>query len=242
MLNKAGIGYAVAEAVLEYGGNVVISSSSAKKVEDANGSLIHSYPSAKDRLRGHACNMGDESRLEQDIEDLLEFAGDIDHIVYTAGEYIPPTPVEEATLEKIRSAATVRYTAALMLAKHAPKYLRRSHTSSMTFTTGIVTEKPIPGWSVIAGARSAVLGMSKGLALDLKPIRVNVVSVGAVDTETWSSVGAERKEQMFKALSSKTTTGRIAQASDAAEAYVYCMRDSNVTGSVISSNGGALLT
>ena len=92
------------------------------------------------------------------------------------------------------------------------------------------------------GARSAVLGLSKALALDLKPIRVNVVAVGAVDTEVWSNVQPEQKESMFQALVSKTTTGSIAQASDVAEAYIYCMKDSNVTGSVISSNGGALLT
>ena len=83
--------------------------------------------------------------------------------------------------------------------------------------------------------------MSKALALDLKPIRVNTVSVGPVKTNTWANVPLEQREKMFEVLAERTTTGRVAEAEDVAEAYVYCMKDWNVTGAVISSTGGALL-
>lgn len=78
--------------------------------------------------------------------------------------------------------------------------------------------------------------------MDLKSVRVNVIALGAVDTETWNVLPAEAKEKAFRALVEKGTTGRIAEASDVAEAYLYCMRDRNVTGAVIESNGGVLLT
>lgn len=94
---------------------------------------------------------------------------------------------------------------------------------------------------MIAGPRSAVLGLAGGLALDLRPIRVNTVSVGVVDTETWSGLPQEKKEAMFEGTKAKVATGKIAEPGDVAEDYLYCMRDTNVTGSVIRSNGGALL-
>ena len=83
--------------------------------------------------------------------------------------------------------------------------------------------------------------MARGLALDLKPVRVNVVSPGAVDTELWKGMTEEAKGEMFKAIGEKVPTGRVGRVEDVAEAFLYCMRDGNVTGSMVSSNGGALL-
>ena len=241
MLILVGIGYAVAEAVIEHGARVIISSSNAQRVQGAVQFLELSYPSAKGRISGHALDMNDESTVENSIIRLLQHAESVDHIVYTAGDGIAPTPVAEATLGKIKSAATVRYIAPVLLAKHAPKYLKRNFESSITLTTGVVTEKPISNWSVIAGPRSAVVGLGKNLALDLKPVRVKVIAVGAVDTNTWSHLTPEMREEVFSTLVSKSTTGRIARASDVAEAYIYCMKDENMTGSVISTDRGALL-
>ena len=236
-----GVGYAVAEAALEQGSKVTISSSNQDRVEGAVKSLQVAYPSKASQIQGFACDVSNRATIESNLVNLLNRAGQIDHIAWTAGDGIPPTPISEATLEAIDHAATVRYIAPILLAKHAPKYLKNSFESSITLTTGLVTERPIPNWSVIAGGRSAVIGLSKNLALDLRPIRVNAVALGAVDTNTWSHMPQEAREKMFQALVSKSTTGRIADASDVAEAYVYCMKDRNVTGAVISTSGGTLL-
>ncbi|KAF5013930.1 hypothetical protein FDECE_105 [Fusarium decemcellulare] len=239
---SAGIGYAASEAAVEHGCEVHISSSQQQRVEAAVQRLKQAYPSASSRISGHTCDMSDEATLESNIITLFEAVGQLDHIVYTAGNAIMPTPIADATLEAMRAAATVRYTAPVFVAKHAPKFLRQSASSSITLTTGVVSEKPIPGWSVTAGPRTAVQGLARNLALDLRPIRVNAVCLGAVDTDTWSHMTPEDKDKTFAALVQKTTTGVIAQASDVAEAYVYCMKDNNVTGSIIHTNGGVLLT
>ena len=232
----------MAEAVIEYGAHVFISSSSSERVERAVDSLCSSYPSARDRIIGYACDLGDENTVEENVVRLLSQVGQLDHIVYTAGDSNPPTPISEVTLETLQRARTVRYTGPIFVAKHASKYLRNSHESSIILTTGVVTEKPLLGWSAIAGPRAAVANLSKALALDLKPIRVNVVSLGAVDTGVWDQLDPGRKERLIGTLVEKSTTGRIAQPADVVEAYLYCMKDKNVTGSTVSTNGGVLLT
>lgn len=128
-----------------------------------------------------------------------------------------------------------------MLAKHLPAYIRLGSNSSLTLTTGIVTLRPLPNWSVLAGSRSAVIGLAQNLALDLKPLRVNAVMVGAVDTEIWSGLEAEQREKLFKSIVGRTMTGKVAKPEDVAEAYLYCMKDGNVTGSVVRSDGGMVL-
>lgn len=86
--------------------------------------------------------------------------------------------------------------------------------------------------------------MTRNLAFDLKPIRVNLVSPGAVETELWDQVteGDEKaKQAMFAQVAKSAPTGRLAQPEDVAEAYLFLMKDPSVTGTVVDSNSGALL-
>lgn len=83
----------------------------------------------------------------------------------------------------------VRFFSTLLLGKHAPKYLTGGRESSITLTTGGVSERPMPGWVMVNGYATGLHGVCRGLALDLKPIRVNLVSPGAVKTELWANAG-----------------------------------------------------
>ncbi|KAF4547387.1 ER membrane protein complex subunit 1-like protein [Elsinoe fawcettii] len=243
---SAGIGYAVAEASLEHGAHVTISSSQPSRVDKAISSLLSSYPSAKSRLEGQAANMADASALEANIVSLLDFATSngskkLDHIVWTAGDALAVMPLSELSVEKVTQAGMVRFFGPVMMGKHAANYLNPGPGSSITLTTGSVSERPIPGWAAPAGFATALHGLNRGLALDLKPIRVNLISPGAVDTELWAGMSEEERQRRFKYFSEKSTTGVVGKKEDVAEAYLYVMRDKNVTGSMISTNAGALL-
>lgn len=185
--------------------------------------------------------MGDQASLESNVEQLFQKAGKLNHVVFTAGDSLAMMPLEEATLEKTIQAGMVRYFAPLMVAKQAAKVLDKSPTSSITLTTGSVSEKPIPNWSVIVGFATALQGTTRGLALDLKPIRVNLVSPGAVETSLWDGIPEDKRQEMFKAFGDKMATGKIGQVEDVAEAFLYSMKDKNLTGSMISTNGGGLI-
>ena len=77
----------------------------------------------------------------------------------------------------------------------------------------------------------------------MKPVRVNLISPGAVETELWDSMPKEALEafKSKEALEKRTTTGVLGRPQDVAEGYLYCMRDWNLTETMIGSNSGALL-
>jgi len=99
----------------------------------------------------------------------------------------------------------------------------------------------MPNWTVVAAYAGGLHSMTRNLALDLKPVRVNLISPGLVDTELWSHMSEEQKQGFFKQMEEKLPTGRVGKVDDVAEAYIYAMRDKNLTGSIISTNSGALL-
>jgi NAD(P)-dependent dehydrogenase (short-subunit alcohol dehydrogenase family) len=144
-------------------------------------------------------------------------------------------------MKNITQAGQIRFFAPLLLAKFLPTYLKPSYKSSYTITTGAVSEKPIPNWSVIGSYAGGHHSMVRGLALDMRPIRVNGVSPGAVDTELWDSHGEEQKEKIMQAMGSKMATGRVGRPEDVAETYLGILRDLNMDGSMIRTDGGGML-
>jgi NAD(P)-dependent dehydrogenase (short-subunit alcohol dehydrogenase family) len=234
---SSGIGYAVAEASLSAGASVTISSSSPSRISSAIESLQTSFPGS--HVRGFPCDLSKPS-LEADISKLFEQVGRVDHIVFTAGNPLAMVPLQEATLEKIQAAGQVRFFAPLLVAKIGSKYLGSGPECSIIITTGSVAEKPLPNWSIIAAYASGLHGMVRNLAVDLKPIRVNLVQPGEVDTPLWR-MSEEEKERMFEGVRQRVLTGRVAEPEDVAEAYLWLMKDWNVTGTVASSDSGSKL-
>ena len=250
---SSGIGYCVAEACLEFGASVTISSSRQSRIDASVDRLLQTYPSARGRIAGYACDLSPPSSVEANIVDLLDrccTGGDdggegmkkLDHIVHTAGDALATVKLADATLDYIQRAAMVRFNSPLLLAKHAPAHLNAGPASSITLTTGAVSTKPHRDWSVVASYAAGLHGMTRNLALDLAPVRVNLVSPGAVRTPLWDGMEAERREAVLGGARARCTTGEVGRPEDVAESYLYVMRDRNVTGSVIDTNGGSLLT
>lgn len=236
----SGIGYAVAEACLEHGCSVTISSSQPSRIESGIQRLLKSYPSAKERLSGHPCDLAAPS-ADANVKALFDKLDTLDHIVFTAGDRLATMPLQDATVEGIQAAGKVRHIGAMLVAKHGIGHLAPGPASSITLTTGAVSQKPNAGWTIPASYAGGTHSMMRNLALDLKPVRVNLISPGFVETEFWDHMDREAYRKLGERWRKVTTTGELGQAEDVAEAYLYVMRDRNVTGSVISTNSGVLL-
>ncbi|KAM3083864.1 hypothetical protein ACMFMF_001224 [Clarireedia jacksonii] len=234
----AGAGFCVAEASLESGASVTVSSSSPQRVSSAIERLKSSYPEGK--IAGYQCDLSKPS-VEADIEKLFEQTGKVDHVVFTAGDPLANMQLKDATLENILKAGQVRFFAPFLVAKVATNYLSPGPQSSVIITTGSAADRPLHGFSVISGFAAGVHGMVRGLALELAPIRVNAVSLGAVDTELWSAFEPEKTKAMFKGIEEKVPTKHVGLPEETAEAYLWLMKDSNATGTIARTDSGALL-
>ncbi|MCJ1360249.1 MAG: hypothetical protein MMC33_010252 [Icmadophila ericetorum] len=77
-------------------------------------------------------------------------------------------------------------------------------------------------------------GTMRGLAVDLAPIRVNMVRLGAVHTELFGDISEERLPAVLQRFKDASLLGKVGTPEEVAEAYIYAMKDSFVTGSAIA--------
>lgn len=237
----SGIGFCVAEAALEHGAQVCLSGSKQEKLDQAISRLQSTYPNARSNVFGQVCDLSQPQDLESNLQTLLKVAagdGKIDHIVFTAGDAITVVPITEATIDGIYAGGNVRFVAPLIMAKLAPQYMASHQKSSITLTGGVRSHRPALGWAIMSAWGSGIEGMARGLAFDLAPMRVNVVNPGAVHTELFDRFSREHLGTMLQAFKDGTLVGNVGKPEDLAEAYLHCMKDHFLTGTVLTSDGG----
>jgi NAD(P)-dependent dehydrogenase (short-subunit alcohol dehydrogenase family) len=242
----SGIGYAVAEASLEGGAIVVIASRTQKNIDAAVANLTEAYPDAAKRIRGHPCNLvGTDA--ESDVVKLFDFATNngatkIDHIVDTAAADGPTVgDLASATVDAFLDSYRARCLGSAVLAKYALKYMRPESSSSITMTSGILVRRPMKGMSPRIAASSAKEGLARTFAVDLAPIRVNVVSPGAIMTPLLVKMFERFGEGLRENMAGSNLLGKIGQPEDIAESYLCSMKNGFMTGQVVQCDGGFLV-
>ena len=177
----------------------------------------------------------------------------IHHIAFTEGRTFQITALKDLTAPTILQSGTVRLLTLFLLSKLAPPYFAQASPNSsaspfspsITLTSSTYAQKPMPNWTLLAAlaaaCSSAIEGLARGLAVNLKPIRVNVVSPGPLLPELFDSIPAERRDVLLGAMRKGTVLGKLGRPDEVAESYLYAMRDGFCTGKVLGSDGGRLL-
>jgi NAD(P)-dependent dehydrogenase (short-subunit alcohol dehydrogenase family) len=224
---SSGIGFAVAEAALAEGAGVVIGSSQAANVEAATTRLGN-------RATGHAIDV----RREADVAAFFEKVGPFDHLVFTAGDWggRGARQITETDLERSADLLTVRYWGAISAVKHAQPLIRGG--GSIVLTNGLIAHRPRKGSALSTAMAGALEHLTRGLAVDLAPIRVNIVCPGLIRTDVWNSIPADGREAQFAQMTARQPLARIGEPPEAAEAYLYLMRAGYTTGQVLHVDGG----
>src|SRR4029077_2299797 len=92
---------------------------------------------------------------------------------------------------------------------------------SITLMSGLYSTRPAAGGAIGAAAVAAVEGMTRALALDLAPIRVNAVAPGLIDTPLWDSFGAQR--DAILASTARLPVGRVGRPEEGAAGGIILM-------------------
>jgi NAD(P)-dependent dehydrogenase (short-subunit alcohol dehydrogenase family) len=225
----SGIGLGVATAALADGANVVVTSSRQANVDAAVARLGQG-------ATGDVANVGDEAQTRA----LFERIGALDHLVFTAGESLTIGPLATTDLAAARRAFELRFFGALAAVKYAAPHLRKG--GSVVLTQGIAGARPLAGWTVGASVCGAVEALTRALAVELAPIRVNAVCPGFVRTPLWASIPEADREAMYRDAGAKLLTGRVGEAEDIAETYLYLMKNAFSSGQSVVVDGGGVLT
>ncbi|KAK3191875.1 hypothetical protein K4F52_001918 [Lecanicillium sp. MT-2017a] len=244
---SSGVGFAVAEAAVEHGSIVTISSSNQTKLDKAV-SLLKEHAKAvgasEENISSIVTDLATPEGIDDRILNMLKFAtkgGKLDHIAFTAGDGISPAALKDTTPETIQAANMVRFVAPTIIAKYIPDYMTRSNKSSFTITGGTIAWRPIAGWSVVSGVGASVEGLARGLALDLKPVRVNNVVLGAILTQLFDAAVKTGGSVVLDKFAKDSVTGTIGKPDEVAEAYLYSMKASFTTGTQLIADGGRLV-
>ena len=224
---SSGIGLAVAQAAAREGAAMVIASSRRERVDEA----LKTLPAGAE---GRALDLTDEPAVRA----LFGRLGAIDHLVFTAGESLQLDRLANTEIEAARRFFSLRYWGAYLSAKYGSS-IRKG--GSIVFTSGIAGQRPRPGWSVAASICAAMEGLTRALAVELAPIRVNIVSPGVVKTPLWGGMAQADREALYRQTAERLPVGHVGEPAEIAETYLYLMRQSYATGQVLVVDGGALL-
>jgi NAD(P)-dependent dehydrogenase (short-subunit alcohol dehydrogenase family) len=225
---SSGIGLAVAEEVASQGSEVVIVSSNAERVQQA-------IKSIGGKAQGQAVDVSDEGAVESFFKKL----GAFDHLVFTAGDSLHVHELALTDLKQARRAFELRYWSALATVKYGSPQIRKG--GSVVLTTGVAGQRPHSGWVIAASVCGTIEALTRALAVELAPIRVNAVSPGVVRTNLWQNMSSADREQLFESVGKRLPVGRVGEAHDIAQAYLFLMKEGFSTGQIVVVDGGTVL-
>ena len=225
---SSGIGLAVAEQASAQGADVVIVSSNPERVQKAVQSL-------GGRVEGQTADLSDERA----VAELFKKLGPLDHLVYTAADSLQLRGLADTDLTLARSTFELRYWSALAAVKYASPNIRKG--GSVVLTTGIAGQRPQKGWVVVASVAGSIEALTRALAIELAPIRVNAVSPGVVRTNLWQNMDEAAREHLYESVGNSLPVGRVGEADDIAQAYLFLMQEGFSTGQTVVVDGGTVL-
>jgi NAD(P)-dependent dehydrogenase (short-subunit alcohol dehydrogenase family) len=176
---------------------------------------------------------------EDAIAALAERLGSVDHVVSTASARARGR-LADLDRDAIRRSFDTKVTGPLMLAKHlAP---RMNGSGSFVIFSGVAAAKIAVGTLGVAITNAAADTLARSLALELAPIRVNAISPGVIDTGAWDAFGEQGKADYFAKMSAANPARRIGTPDDIAQAVLFAMTSTFLTGQTLHIDGGEPLT
>lgn len=221
----SGIGLAIAQAAHREGARVTVASRNPERAD----------PGALEGLAVERCDMS----VPADVARLFDAADELDHVVVTGAE-MEHGAVLEADLSLVERNFRSRFWGSVLIVRAAAPKL--SEGGSITLTSGNAVTKAFPGEAFPGASAGAVEALARTLAVELAPIRVNVLCPGFIDTPLMDFLGDDRDAILQGVAAERMPVGRIGTADDIAHAAHFLMTNGYVTGLSLLVDGGYNLT
>jgi NAD(P)-dependent dehydrogenase (short-subunit alcohol dehydrogenase family) len=221
---SSGIGFATAEMAKAQGAEVVIASRNAEKLKAA---------ADKIGAKGIAADVTDD----RSVAALFHATGAIDHVVVSAAQ-LRTGPFKSVPMEDVRATFEGKFWGAWRCARTAE--IRPG--GSLTLVSGFLSIRPRPNSAIVSVANGALESLTRALALELAPIRVNCVSPGIIDTPIRAAMPEAARKEMLEKTAAALPVRRVGLAEDVAKQILAFMENGFMTGSIVYLDGGGLVT
>jgi NAD(P)-dependent dehydrogenase (short-subunit alcohol dehydrogenase family) len=219
----SGIGLATATAAGARGAEVVVVGRDRQRLEQAGRRLGNGATTAQ-------VDATDRAQLDAFFAGLER----VDHLVIAPSTSAGAGALAQLPLDDLRAGLEGKLLAHLNTLQAALPHL----TGSVTFVSAASAGAPVAGAAGLAAINGAIEAMIPAMAIELKPLRVNAVSPGVIDTPWWHDLPADQREGLFSHVASKSPVGRIGLADDVAQAILSLATNDFVTGVVLPVDGG----
>ncbi|MCJ2086429.1 SDR family oxidoreductase [Methylobacterium sp. E-005] len=179
-------------------------------------------------------------RDETAVRAAFETIGSLDHLVVTAGPELGSWGAfMDEDMRGLRSYLEGKFLGSWTCARHAAPRLPPG--GSITLLTGGTAAKPKRGLTAVMATFAAVEAMSRSLALELGPVRVNTIRPGYVDTGLWDALPEAERADLREKVRANFPARHVGTIADIGHAAVFLMTNPYVTGSLLEVSGGELL-
>jgi NAD(P)-dependent dehydrogenase (short-subunit alcohol dehydrogenase family) len=176
---------------------------------------------------------------DDSIVALADRVGRVDHVVSTASARARGKLADLQRQHLLQSFDT-KVIGPTMLAKHFASQINPG--GSFVSFSGVHAFKHNVGYLGVGITNGAVDFLTRWLAVELAPIRVNSISPGVIDTGAWDAMGGDGKRDYFEHIAEHNPAGRIGTPDDIASAVLFAMSNTFMTGVTLKIDGGEPLT
>jgi NAD(P)-dependent dehydrogenase (short-subunit alcohol dehydrogenase family) len=221
---SSGIGLETARRARAEGAGVVITGRNPERLQHAAIEI--------DAVRSAAFDATDFERLERFFEELPT---PVDHVMVTAGgPYY--ARLSDIDFEQARRTVEQHLLLPLQVARHAVAKVRPGGTLLLMSCTG--GRRPAVGMALMSAFTAALPALTKVLALELAPVRVNLIAPGFVDTALSATLLGDRLDHRRDQLRKTLPIGRVVGPADVAALAVHLMTNTALTGATYDIDGG----
>jgi NAD(P)-dependent dehydrogenase (short-subunit alcohol dehydrogenase family) len=226
MGGSSGIGLATAKVLAKSGARVTITGRDKSKLDAA---CLHS------NMAGEVVDATSATALTTFYQQL----GPFDHLVLTLSGGEGGGPFPKLDINALRRGFEGKFWPQISAAQAALNTLRNN--GSLTFVTAVSARRANPNTAGLAAINGALEAMVRVLAAELKPLRVNAVSPGVIETPWWDRIPEKQRRTMLASLASAAAVGRVGRPEEVAEAIVFLVGNDFMTGAIIECDGGLKL-
>jgi NAD(P)-dependent dehydrogenase (short-subunit alcohol dehydrogenase family) len=225
---SAGIGFETARRARAEGADVVLTARNPERLQHAALELGARSSAAFDAT--------DFDRLKRFFDELPT---PVDHVIVTAGEGGHYARLTDIDFEQVRRSVDQHLWLPLHVARNAAGRVRPG--GMLLFMSGTGGRRPAVGMALGSALTAAHPALTKVLALELAPVRVNLIAPGFVDTPLSAMLLGNRLDERRDQLRTKLPIGRVVGPTDVAALAVHLMTNTAITGATYDIDGGQQL-